>query len=61
MSKEVASAELQASTYWKNVARSDRAEVAVAGDKASELTTAAQRKEEKPSEGTSRKKGLSAG
>ncbi len=61
MSKEVASAELEAAAYWKNVARSDRAEVAVAGTKASELTTAAQREEKKPSEGLSRKKNLSAG
>jgi hypothetical protein len=61
MSKEVASADLQAAAYWKNVARSDRVEIGVAVTKANELTKAARREEEKPGEVTRRARGLSAG
>jgi hypothetical protein len=61
MSKEAASADLQAATYWRNVARSDRSEINVAVTKVSELTTAAQREEKEPGEAPSRARGLSAG
>ena len=61
MSKEAASADLQAAAYWRNVARSDRSEINVAVTKVSELTTAAQREEKEPSEAPRRARGLSAG
>jgi hypothetical protein len=61
MSKEAASADLQAAAYWRNVARSDRSEINVAVTKVSELTTAARREEKKPGEAPRRAKGLSAG
>jgi hypothetical protein len=61
MSKEAASADLQAAAYWKNVARSDRAEISVAVTKVSELTKAARREEEKPGQRTRRTIGLSTG
>jgi|GEM_PF-2459528 hypothetical protein len=61
MPKEAASADLQAAAYWRNVARSDRAEINVAVTKISELTTAARREEKESSEGPRRAKGLSAG
>ncbi len=61
MSKEAASADLQAAAYWKSVARSDRAEIGVAVTRVSELTTAAQREEEKPSEAKRRTRGINAG
>lgn len=61
MSKEAASADLQAAAYWKGVARSDRAEINVAVTKASELTTAARREEKEPGETQSRRAGLRAG
>jgi hypothetical protein len=61
MSKEAASADLQAAAYWKSVARSDRTEIGVATTKVSELTTAARREEKEPSETQRRTRGLSAG
>ena len=61
MSKEAASADLQAATYWRNVARSGRSEINVAVTKVSELTTAARREEKEPAEGPRRARGLSAG
>ena len=61
MSKEAASADLQAAAYWRNVARSDRSEINVAVTKVSELTGAAKREEKEPREGPRRAKGLSAG
>jgi hypothetical protein len=61
MSKEAASADLQAAAYWRNVARSDRAEIGVAVTKVNELTKAARREEEKPGQRTRRTRGLGAG
>jgi hypothetical protein len=61
MSKEAATADLQAAAYWRNVARSDRSEINVALTKVNELTTAARREEAPPSEGPRRARGLSAG
>jgi len=61
MSKEAASADLQAAAYWRNVAGSDRSEINVAVTKVSTLTAAAQREEKEPSEGRRRANGLSAG
>jgi hypothetical protein len=61
MSKEAASADLQAAAYWRNVARSDRSEINVAVTKVSALTTAARREEKEPGETPRRAKGLSAG
>lgn len=61
MSKEAASADLQAAAYWRNVARSDRSEITVAVTKVSELTTAARREEKESGEGTRRVRGLGAG
>jgi hypothetical protein len=61
MSKEAASADLQAAAYWKNVARSDREEIGAAATKVSELTKAARREEERQSDGTRRTRSLSAG
>jgi hypothetical protein len=61
MSKEAASADLQAAAYWRNVARSDRSEINVAVTKVSELTAAARREESEPREGPRRARGLSAG
>ena len=61
MSKEAAVADLQAAAYWKNVARADRAEIAVAVTKVGELTTAARRVEKEPGETPRRTRGLSAG
>jgi hypothetical protein len=61
MSREAASADLQAAAYWRNVARSDRSEITVAVTKVSELTTAARREENEPSEWPRRTRGLSAG
>ena len=60
MSKEAASADLQAAAYWRNIARSDRSEINVAVTKVSELTTAARREEKEPSEAPRRGRGLSA-
>jgi hypothetical protein len=61
MSKEAASADLQAAAYWRNVARSDRSEINVAVIKVNELPTAVRREEKEPSEGPRRAIGLSAG
>jgi hypothetical protein len=61
MSKEAASADLQAAAYWRNVARTDRAEVTVAVTKVSKLTTAAKRAEDEPKDGPRRARSLSAG
>ena len=60
MSKEAASADLQAAAYWRNVARADRSEITVAVTKVTDLTTAARREEKKPGEGPRRARGLSA-
>jgi hypothetical protein len=61
MSKEAASADLQAAAYWRSVARSDRSEINVAVTKVSKLTAAARREEKIPGEVPRRAKGLSAG
>ena len=61
MSKEAASADLQAAAYWRNVARSDRSEINLAVTEVSALTTAARREEKEPGEAPRRAKGLSAG
>jgi hypothetical protein len=61
MSKDAASADLQAAAYWRNVARSDRTEINLAVTKVSTLTTAARRQEKESSEAPRRAKGLSAG
>ena len=61
MTKQAASADLQAAAYWRNVARSDRSEMTVAVTKVSALTTAARREEREPNDGQRRGKGLSAG
>ena len=61
MSKEAASADLQAAAYWRNVARSDRSEINVAVTKVSALTTAARREEKETGEAPRRAKGLRAG
>jgi hypothetical protein len=61
VSKEAASTDLQAASYWRNVARSDRSEITVAVTKVSELMTAAQREAKEPSEGARRVRGVSAG
>jgi hypothetical protein len=45
MSKEAASADLQAAAYWRNVARADRSETNVAVTKVTDLTAAAKREE----------------
>ena len=61
MSKDAASADLQAAAYWRNVARSERSEINLAVTKVSTLTTAARRQEKESSEAPRRAKGLSAG
>lgn len=61
MSKEAASADLQAAAYWRNVARSDRSEINVAVTKVSTLTAAARREEKGSGEAPRRAKGLSVG
>jgi hypothetical protein len=60
MSKQAASADLQAAAYWRSVAKLDRSEINVAVTKVSTLTTAARREEGKPNEGQRRGKGLNA-
>jgi hypothetical protein len=59
MSKETASADLQAAAYWRNVARSDRSEINIAVTRVTELTAAAKREEREPNEGPRRARGLS--
>jgi hypothetical protein len=61
MSKDAASADLQAAAYWRNVARSERSEINLAVTKVSTLTTAARRQEKESSEAPRRGRGLSAG
>ncbi len=61
MSKEAASADLQAAAYWRNVARADRSDANVAVAKVSALKTAARREEKEPTEAPRRARGLSAG
>jgi hypothetical protein len=61
MSKEVASADLKAAAYWKDVARADRSEINVAVTKVRELTTAARREEKEPDETQRRRSGLRLG
>ena len=61
MSKEAASAELDAAAYWRNVARSDHSEINLAATKVSTLTAAARREEKEPGEGGRRTKSLSSG
>jgi len=58
MSKEAAAADLQAAAYWKNVARSDHAEIGVATTKVSELTTAARKEEKEPADAPRRSRSL---
>jgi hypothetical protein len=60
MSEETASADLQAAAYWRNVARSDRSELNVVVTRVNELTTAANREEQRPNEEPRRARGLSA-
>ena len=50
MSKEAASADLQAAAYWRNVARADRSETNVAVTKVTDLTAAAKREEKEPTD-----------
>jgi hypothetical protein len=50
MSKEVASADLEAAAYWRNVAHSDRSEINVAVTNVSTLNAAARREAEEPGE-----------
>jgi hypothetical protein len=57
MSKEAASADLQAAAYWQNVAGSDRSEINVAITQVSVLTAAARREEKEPNEGRRRTRG----
>ena len=59
MSKEAASADLQAAAYWKNVVRSDRVEIGVAVTTASELTKASRREEKETVEKPRRMRRLS--
>jgi hypothetical protein len=61
MSKDAASADLQAAAYWRNVARSDRSEINVAVTNVSTLTAAARREEKEQGEGRRRTKSLSPG
>jgi hypothetical protein len=61
MSKESASADLDAAAYWRDVARSDHSEINVAVIKVSTLTAAARREEKEPGEGRRRTKSLSPG
>ena len=61
MSKEAASADLDAAAYWRNVAGSDHSEINVAVTKVSTLTAAARREEKEPGEGRRRTKSLSPG
>jgi hypothetical protein len=61
VSKEVASADLQAAAYWRNVARSDRSELNVAVTKVNELAADAKRQENEPNEGPRRARALSTG
>ena len=60
MSKEAASADLQAAAYWRNVARTDRSEITVAVTKVTDLTAAARREDKEPGGGPRRARGLSA-
>ena len=61
MSKQAASADLQAAAYWRNVARADRSEINVAVTKVTDLTAAAKREDKEPTEGPRRTRGVSAG
>lgn len=61
MSKEAASADLQAAAYWKNVVKADRSEIGVATVKVTELTKAARSEEKQPAETQRRTRGLGAG
>jgi hypothetical protein len=61
MSKEAASADLEAVAYWRNVARSDHSEINVAVTKVITLTAAAKREEKEPGEAPRRTNSLRAG
>ena len=61
MSREAASADLQAAAYWKDVAQSDRSEITVAVEKVGELTTAARQEEKESGETHRRARKLSLG
>jgi hypothetical protein len=61
MSKEAASADLDAAAYWRNVARSDRSEINAAVTNVSTLTASARREETGSAAGPRRARGLSAG
>ena len=61
MSKEAVSADLQAAAYWRSVARADRSETNAAVTKVTDLTAAAKREEQEPTEAPRRARGLSAG
>lgn len=61
MSKETASADLQAAAYWKSVARADKSEIGVAVTKVGELTTAARREEKEPAQTPRRTSGARIG
>ena len=54
MSKEAASADLQAAAYWRNVARADRSEDQCCGDESLCSETAARREEKEPTRAASR-------
>lgn len=61
MSKQAASADLQAAASWRNVAKSDRSEINVAVTKVSTLTTTARREEVEPTAAQRSGKGLGIG
>jgi hypothetical protein len=61
MSKEAASADLEAAAYWRNVTRSDHSEINMAVTKVITLTAAAKREEKEPGEGPRRTNSLRAG
>jgi hypothetical protein len=60
MSKEAASADLEAAAYWRNVAGSDRSEMNVAVTNVSTLAAAARREEKEPGERPRRARSLNA-
>jgi hypothetical protein len=61
MSKEAASADLQAAAYWRNVARSDRSEMTAAVTNVSTLAAAARREEKARGERRRPVRSLNAG
>jgi hypothetical protein len=61
MSKEAATADLQAAAYWRSVARADRAEASVAGINVRGLTNGARSEEKEPVKTQRHSRGLSSG